>query len=78
MFMALTTKNKIGLIDGSLLQSFESSPSSNLAWTICNNMVLSWILNSVLKEITTSIIYIDLAHEMWNDLMERFFQRNDH
>jgi hypothetical protein len=39
-------------------------------------MLLSWIINSVSKEIAASIIYIDTAEEMWNDLKDRFSQRN--
>jgi hypothetical protein len=46
------------------------------AWNRCNNMVLSWILNSVSQEIASSIIYIESAQEMWEDIKERFSQSN--
>jgi len=46
------------------------------AWIRCNNMVLSWIMNSVSKEIAASIIYITTAEAMWKDLKERFSQGN--
>ena len=39
-------------------------------------MVLSWILNSLSKEISASVIYIDIAFEVWQDLKERFSQSN--
>jgi hypothetical protein len=39
-------------------------------------MVLSWIMNSVTKEITSSIFYIINAEFMWKDLKERFSQGN--
>jgi hypothetical protein len=39
-------------------------------------MVLLWLLNSVSKEIATSIIYIDDASDMWNDLQDHFSQHN--
>jgi hypothetical protein len=39
-------------------------------------MVLSWILNYVSTEIANSIIYIDDASDIWNDLQERFSQHN--
>lgn len=39
-------------------------------------MVISWILNSIPKELAASVIYIDLAYEMWSDLKERFSQGN--
>jgi hypothetical protein len=75
MLMALSTKNKLCLIDGSLLKPSDSSTIFK-AWTRCNDMVLSWIINSVSKEIAASIIYIDNAEAMWKDLKERFSQGN--
>ncbi|XP_041025357.1 uncharacterized protein LOC121265750 [Juglans microcarpa x Juglans regia] len=46
------------------------------SWARCNNMVLSWLLNSLSKEIAANIIYVDSAKEMWSDLHERFSQGN--
>lgn len=39
-------------------------------------MVIAWILNSVSKDISTSLIYAPTAREMWLDLRDRFQQRN--
>ena len=39
-------------------------------------MVISWILNSVSKEILASIIFSESAYEIWLDLKERFQQSN--
>lgn len=39
-------------------------------------MVLSWLINSVSKEIATSIIYIDSTTDMWKDLQDRFSYLN--
>ncbi|XP_042974886.1 uncharacterized protein LOC122306524 [Carya illinoinensis] len=39
-------------------------------------MILSWILNSLSKEIAASVIYVESAKEMWSDLQERFSQGN--
>jgi transposase InsO family protein len=75
MSMALSAKNKLGFIDGSLAKPAEDT-SEYFAWDRCNNMVLSWILNSVSQEISSSIIYIESAQEMWNDIKERFSQSN--
>jgi len=75
MLMALNAKNKLCLIDGSMPKPSESS-SNFKAWTRCNDMVLSWIINSVSKEISASVIYIDKAEAMWKDLKERFSQGN--
>jgi hypothetical protein len=75
MTMALSAKNKICLIDGSMSKPSNSSPELK-PWMRCNDMVLSWIINSVSKEIASSIIYIDNAEAMWKDLKERFSQGN--
>jgi hypothetical protein len=78
MLMALTTKNKIGFVNGSLpipLDLPDSDPLS-FSWCRCNNMVLSWLINSVSKEIAAIIIYIDSATDMWTDLQDRFSQLN--
>ena len=38
--------------------------------------MISWILNSVSKDIFGSIIFAELATEIWNDLKDRFQQSN--
>jgi len=41
-------------------------------WIRSNNMVLSWLLNSISKDIAASVLYINTSDEMWLDLKERF------
>ncbi|XP_068651725.1 uncharacterized protein [Aristolochia californica] len=76
MLMALTTKNKVCFVDGSLPSDSEASSMFHF-WTRCNNMVLSWILNSLSREIAASVICVDSAHAMWSNLNERFSQGNE-
>jgi hypothetical protein len=76
MMMALLAKNKLSFVNGTLPKPSNLYDSQGLAWTRCNNMVLSWLLNSVSTEIANSIIYIDDASEIWNDLQDRFSQHN--
>jgi hypothetical protein len=75
MSMAFSAKNKLGFIDGTLEKPIVET-SEYFAWDRCNNKVLSWILNYVSQEISSSIIYIEYAQEMWNDIKERFSQCN--
>ena len=50
--MVMTVKNKIYYIDGTILQPLDSlSPVFN-TWRCYNTMQLSWIFNSISKEIT--------------------------
>ncbi|XP_061351052.1 uncharacterized protein LOC133296119 [Gastrolobium bilobum] len=75
MLLALTAKNKLSFIDGSLLRP----PPTDLlfsAWIRCNSMVISWILNSVSKDIADSLLYFSNAYEVWTDLATRFSQAN--
>lgn len=71
MTMALSAKNKIEFIDGSLLRPASNNPKHNV-WIRCNDMVLSCLLNSLSKDLATSVIYIDTARDTWIDLKERF------
>jgi hypothetical protein len=76
MVMALTAKNKLGFLNGSLSKPSDESGTECHAWIRCNTMVTSWILNSVSKDIAASVIYIDNAADVWIDLKERFSQKN--
>jgi hypothetical protein len=65
MIMVLTAKNKIGFVNGSLSKPDVSEfDPLNFSWCRCNNMVLSWLINFVSKDIAASIIYIDYAADM--------------
>ncbi|KAL4379256.1 hypothetical protein GQ457_02G035690 [Hibiscus cannabinus] len=76
MVMALSAKNKLGFVDGSI----SAPPSTNTdllhSWNRANNMVNSWILNSVSKDIAASLLYHSTASAIWNDLEDRFAQNN--
>ncbi|XP_073137602.1 uncharacterized protein [Henckelia pumila] len=75
MTMALTAKNKLGFID----RTIQQPPPDDLlfgSWIRCNSMVLSWILNSVTKDISDSLMYIPTASEAWVDLRNHFHQSN--
>nr|KYP74064.1 hypothetical protein KK1_006732 [Cajanus cajan] len=71
MTMALKSKNKLQLVDGSL-PKLEVGDPSFLAWDRCNTMVLSWINNSLDASIVQSVIWMETAYEVWNDLREIF------
>jgi len=75
MIMAITAKNKLGFLDGSLSKLLDDSGSESCAWVRCNTMVSSWILNSVSKEIASSVIYIENTADVWVDLKEWFSQK---
>ncbi|MCH79625.1 hypothetical protein A2U01_0000378 [Trifolium medium] len=73
MTMALKSKNKIKFINGSLPKP-DDEDADSLAWDRCNTMIMSWISNSVDSDISQSILWMDSAYEIWEDLKERFYQ----
>nr|XP_009763850.1 PREDICTED: uncharacterized protein LOC104215692 [Nicotiana sylvestris] len=76
LLIALSAKNKLGFIDGSCSAPASDSTSFNL-WTRCNDMVTSWLLNSLSKEIVVSVLYSKSAQALWTDLEDRFVQSNE-
>lgn len=75
MQIALKAKNKMGFINGVIIQPIDSDPLYQ-AWERCNNMILSWILNSVSKDIARTLIYTTTTKEMWEELKNQFSQGN--
>jgi hypothetical protein len=41
-------------------------------WIRCNNLVLSWLINSVVPTISQSLVYTDVASQALSDLKARF------
>jgi hypothetical protein len=72
MIVSLTAKNKLAFVDGSLPKPSPEDEAMHHAWTRCNNMIITWILNSILKEIASSVIYITTCEEMGLDLKDWF------
>ncbi|XP_075095084.1 uncharacterized protein LOC107788097 [Nicotiana tabacum] len=75
VLIALSAKNKIGFINGACpapaLTSRDYQP-----WSRCNDMVTSWLLNSLPKDIGDSVIYSKSAKDLWTSLEHRFGQSN--
>ncbi|RVW43404.1 hypothetical protein CK203_018503 [Vitis vinifera] len=77
MILALNSKNKLGFVNGSIKVPLEEiDPKGYATWSRCNDMVHSWIVNTLNPEIADSVIYYSTAHEVWEDLCERFSQSN--
>ena len=75
MAMALTTKNKIGFVDGTIPRATQIDILFN-AWNHCNNIVIAWILNSISKDIENSLMYIVIPTKIWIDLYNHFRHNN--
>ena len=75
MTITLSTKSKLCFVNGTLTKPVPNSPNLK-KWTKCNDMVMSWILNVLSRNIANSIIYTKSARQMWVELEERFGQIN--
>src|ERR1044072_5698275 len=75
MRLALDGKNKLSFVDGTIPVPPANDPNFR-AWERNNSVVASWLLNSISKEITASVIYSTTAMGIWMDLQERYQQQN--
>ncbi|GAU25202.1 hypothetical protein TSUD_151020 [Trifolium subterraneum] len=73
MTMSLKSKNKLQFIDGSLPRPLDEDHDS-LAWDRRNTMIMPWLGNAVEAEISQSVLWMNTASEIWQDLKERFYQ----
>ncbi|XP_045805721.1 uncharacterized protein LOC123898751 [Trifolium pratense] len=71
---ALGGKLKLEFVDGTIPIPEDQFDPSFCAWNRCNMLVHSWIMNSVSESIAQSIVFIENAIDVWNDLKERFSQ----
>ncbi|KAL5575028.1 hypothetical protein UlMin_016727 [Ulmus minor] len=76
MLIALSVKNKLGFVDVSIAEPPGTDANLFNSWIRNNNMVISWILNSISKEISASVMFASSAREIWFDLKDRFQQKN--
>jgi len=75
MTLALNSKNKLGFVNGTIkAPSEEINHEEYAACSRCNDMVHSWIINTLSLEISDNVIYYSTANEVWEDLHERFSQ----
>lgn len=75
ILIALRAKNKISFIDGTICRPAIGSDTFN-QWERVNALVLSWLMNSVSREIFGGIVYFTDAHTVWSDLREQFDKIN--
>jgi hypothetical protein len=74
MRRALGGKMKLEFVDGTFPVVTDRFDPSYRAWNRCNMLVHSWIMNSVSDSIAQSIVFMENALDVWNDLKERFSQ----
>lgn len=72
MHMALSGKNKLGFINGVIEKPTEGNRL--VSWQCNNDIIASWIVNSVSKEIAASLVYTGSVKDIWDELKDRYRQ----
>ncbi|KAL6349621.1 hypothetical protein AAG906_035782 [Vitis piasezkii] len=72
--IALTVKNKVQFIDGSIVSPSIDQLVKHTAWLRANNLVLSWLMNSISKEIRNSLLFVVSAVDLWTELKVRYLR----
>lgn len=62
-------------IDGTYKKPGDDSTLLPL-WQRCNDLVLSWLLNSLHNNIKDIVLFCEIASELWKDLNEGYGQSN--
>ncbi|XP_071728205.1 uncharacterized protein [Rutidosis leptorrhynchoides] len=61
---ALSTKRKLGFVIGTIARP-ANDPTRAYQWDTCNNIVISWLMNSISESIVKFIMFIGIASEIW-------------
>ena len=75
MVLALIAKKKIGFVNGKIPMPDLDSPLYK-DWQSYKTMFLSWMINSMQIDVSSSIMYCETRREMWIELKNLFSQGN--
>ncbi|XP_072076699.1 uncharacterized protein [Arachis hypogaea] len=70
--LALQSKNKFDFVDGTITKPLESDPLFK-QWKCCNTYVVGWINLSLSPDISRSVMWNNLAYEIWSELRRRYY-----
>ncbi|GJY74958.1 ribonuclease H-like domain-containing protein, partial [Tanacetum coccineum] len=77
MMIALNARNKLKLINGEFEEPALKSEIRSM-WEIANDMVISWILNTISEQIGNNMSFINSASTLWNELSKHYSQLDGH
>ncbi|XP_071708394.1 uncharacterized protein [Rutidosis leptorrhynchoides] len=77
MMIALNAKNKLKIVTGDIIEPAANSPVKAF-WERTNDMIISWILNTITDQIGNSLNFVNNAAELWRELHERYSQLDGH
>ncbi|XP_071705346.1 uncharacterized protein [Rutidosis leptorrhynchoides] len=77
MMIALNAKNKLQIVIGEFTEPAINSNNRAL-WERTNDMIISWILNTITDQISNSLNFVNTARELWKELLEQYSQLDGH
>ncbi|KAK3404370.1 hypothetical protein EUGRSUZ_K00680 [Eucalyptus grandis] len=75
MTIALSTKNKIGFVMGDIPKP-ESIDAPYAPWVHVNNMILSWVLNSIHHDLVPTVLTTEFITDVCAAMCEHFSPSN--
>lgn len=69
--IALSRKNKLGFVNGTIKRPTSNTSLAKL-WDRVNDVVIWWILGALDEKIAQSVLWLNSAKEMWEELEQRF------
>ncbi|GKE87301.1 hypothetical protein Tco_1564776 [Tanacetum coccineum] len=76
MMIALNPKNKLKIIINEYPKPDVNSPMRAL-WERNNNMIISWVLNTVTDQISNNLSFVHFATALWKELQEHYSQLDE-
>ncbi|XP_057538250.1 uncharacterized protein LOC130815786 [Amaranthus tricolor] len=75
MTIALSGKNKLRFVDGSLARLTNNSAAK--AWDMVDNVVMGWIIAVLEDSIANSILSYKTSKDIWDEINERYGQSSN-
>ncbi|XP_021719096.1 uncharacterized protein LOC110686814 isoform X1 [Chenopodium quinoa] len=73
MEIALSTKKKVGFVNGTVLRSaYAADPVKVEQWDTCNSMVIFWIHGCLSDTIKKFVLFVNTSRETWIQLEKCF------
>ncbi|GJV88471.1 cysteine-rich receptor-like protein kinase 8 [Tanacetum coccineum] len=77
MMIALNAKNKLKIVTGEYNEP-EANSRNRALWERTNDMIISWILNTIAEQISNSLNFLNTTSGLWNELQENYSQLDGH
>jgi len=76
VIIALDGRSKLGFINGSILSPDVDSPEYEI-WLSKDQLVMSWILNSMERNLAEIFSYSESAYDLWNAICDIYGNQNN-